>query len=103
MRNGQSGHVAKIKVADPSWTDLSTVACSKSGWNRRISRTPEQGLILNQKWLGTCYCGCTLMEISKGEMLSWLVHACCVELHIDPTIIVHFLVYACINGDVTEN
>jgi len=31
MRNGQSGHIAKVVVADPSWTDLSTVACAKCG------------------------------------------------------------------------
>ncbi len=98
MRNGQSVHIAKVDVADPSWTDLSTVACSKSRQNQHISRslTPSQSFILNQKWLEAC--GCMSMEIQKEKWLT-LAHTCRLELHIDPTINVHFLVYVHINGD----
>jgi len=71
MRNGQSGHIAKVDVANPSWTDLSTVAGSKRGQKLPISRslTPYQSLILYQKGLDAYSFHCTSMEIPKEKWL----------------------------------
>jgi len=77
-RNGQSGHVAKVNAANPSWTDFSKVACSRSGWNRCIfkSLTPAQSLF----WIKT---GWALTAVVARQQrfwsrngCSWCVHAC---------------------------
>jgi len=41
-------------------------------------------------------------RVHRRKGWSWLLHACHFELHIDPTIIVHFLVYMHINRDANR-
>jgi len=104
MRNRGSGHIATVDVADPSWTDLSTVACSKGGRKWCVSRslTPYQSPILYQKGLEAYSCGCMSMEIPKEKRLK--LASTCLPLGTPhwPDNNGALLVFSRINGDANR-